>query len=476
MRESSIAAWAQEQFGRADLGDVRRLRRLIDMAAGAARCPSGKVSVVFRRACEREGAYDFLESPHVEASAVAQAMFSATVERTRGNKAVYVVLDISMLTLTDEAEAKGFGVLGASNRPVRGLCVMNALAVDVEGVPLGLLDQQYWAREFRRTGTKDERNAMNLARPFEDKQPAYFVRAAERVIERLSGSGVIPWFVIDREGDCRDIFRELSKMPCLMTIRGTKNRRLSSASDEEHVRESLLREPPLGTHAVELARNGKRPARVATVEVRAKPVELRFHYRPGEEVELHRMHAVWVRERGATENALDWMLYTNAPITSQIAALKIVNAYRARWRIEEFHRTWKRGECNVETAQLRSFDAMVKWSTVLSAVAIRIERLKYISRAMPDVPATVELAPIEIEALKIERRSQGLRGTKARIPETLTIAQATSWIAEMGGWMGLKSSGPPGSQTIARGLERLSIFVAAIEAVRNQDSPRKRRK
>ncbi len=57
--------WAQEEFGAALLGDVRRTRRVVQMAARAAASPSGKVSAVFEKSKEREGAYDFLESAQV---------------------------------------------------------------------------------------------------------------------------------------------------------------------------------------------------------------------------------------------------------------------------------------------------------------------------------------------------------------------------------------------------------------------------
>ncbi|MDC3962438.1 IS4/Tn5 family transposase DNA-binding protein, partial [Polyangium jinanense] len=43
---SSAEAWAEEEFGHADLGDKRRTRRLTRMAAQAALFPSGKVSEV----------------------------------------------------------------------------------------------------------------------------------------------------------------------------------------------------------------------------------------------------------------------------------------------------------------------------------------------------------------------------------------------------------------------------------------------
>src|SRR4030095_2429334 len=76
--------WAREQFGAAQLGDVRRTRRLVAVAAEAARGPSGKVSAVFERPREREGAYDFLENGQFSADAVAASMFEATARRGGG--------------------------------------------------------------------------------------------------------------------------------------------------------------------------------------------------------------------------------------------------------------------------------------------------------------------------------------------------------------------------------------------------------
>ncbi len=53
-----------------------------------------------------------------------------------------------------------------------------------------------------------------------------------------------------------------------------------------------------------------------------------------------------------------------------------------------------------------------------------------------------------------------------------TIAEATLWIAEFGGYTGKSSGGPPGSITIGRGLERLLIAAEVLEALH---SSRKKR-
>jgi hypothetical protein len=147
--------------------------------------------------------------------------------------------------------------------------------------------------------------------------------------------------------------------------------------------------------------------------------------------------------------------------------LRIVEAYRTRWRVEEFHRTWKRGECNIEDSQLRSVQAVAKWAVIMAAVATRIERLKYSSRHKPDEPATLVLTTIEIEVLLHDQRERAPKGTRFRRKpiESVTIAEATQWIALMGGWIGAPN-GPPGSITLARGLERLGLLAQGVALAR----------
>src|SRR5208282_4841215 len=465
---SKVRAWAMEQFGAADLGDVRRKRRLLEMAEGAARRPAGKVSAVFTRSKEREGAYDFLESPHAPTAAFAESMFMATALRARGEGAIYVPIDLTSLSLTDLEEEK-FGPIGSPNRPVRGLMVANAFAVAMDGVPLGLIDQQYWMRDETETLAKNQRTERNRRRPFEDKQGSRFTSAAENTVRRLQEAGAVPWVIIDREADNRDIIFRLMELKCAFTVRASWDRKIGDADSTITIRDQLASEPILCTTEVTLPRNGKRPARTVMLDVRATRAAIRFDRYNQASLELF---AVLVREkgrRGDKREPLDWLLYTNVPILDADAALKIVAAYRARWRIEEFHRTWKSGACNVETAQLRSFDAVAKWATILSAVATRIERLKYLARNEPLAPATIELKPIEIEALLVERQARV--GRDVKLPKKLKIGEATAWIAEMGGWMGEKTSGPPGSVTIARGLQVLAIYTRALVDVRTGKAP-----
>ena len=74
------------------------------------------------------------------------------------------------------------------------------------------------------------------------------------------------------------------------------------------------------------------------------------------------------------EERLEWKLLTTIDARETLDIQRVIEAYTYRWRIEEFHKTWKSGACNGEDSQLRSYEAIVKWATVLGAVATRVER------------------------------------------------------------------------------------------------------
>ena len=136
---------------------------------------------------------------------------------------------------------------------------------------------------------------------------------------------------------------------------------------------------------------------------------------------------------------------TNRPIETIKDLTDVIVGYSMRWRIEELHRTWKSGACSVEETQLRSASAVIKWATILMAVAVRIERIKQLSREQPDRPCDGRIQ---------SRGDQGrgpsvlreVRKKKVNAAATPTIADVTLWIACLGGYTGKTSSGgPPGS-------------------------------
>ena len=118
------------------------------------------------------------------------------------------------------------------------------------------------------------------------------------------------------------------------------------------------------------------------------------------------------------------------------AAQLVLFAYAQRWRIEEFHKTWKSGSCRVEAARLQTVDTFLRWATIMAAVAARIERMKHLSRTSPEQPAIVEsdiLEPSEAFRGKIDYFSHTrnaplmLERLASTEPTTLACMHGSAW-------------------------------------------------
>jgi hypothetical protein len=222
------------------------------------------------------------------------------------------------------------------------------------------------------------------------------------------------------------------------------------------------------TFSLEVRGAARRQARTARMEVRACKVILDIRDKRTSKrssIELNAVQAVECGTTPAGEKPIEWTLLTNRPIKTIKDLTDVIWAYSMRWRIEELHRTWKSGACSVEDNQLRSPSAAIKWATILIAVAVRIERIKQLSREQPDRPAAAEFSPVEIKAAALLYFDKPAK-RKAALAATPSIAEVTLWVACIGGYTGKTSSGgPPGSITIARGLKSVRTAAKALEAL-----------
>src|SRR5215510_14558797 len=140
--------WATQEFRRANVGDERRKKRLIRVAATTATRPAGRITQVFRTSAEREAAYRLLQNDAISSTELSRASCQATANRCFGEEFVVVPIDETSLSLRDRCDAKGLGIINTTVG-ARGLHVMSAIAVRRNGTPLGLCGQQFWVRRDR---------------------------------------------------------------------------------------------------------------------------------------------------------------------------------------------------------------------------------------------------------------------------------------------------------------------------------------
>ena len=465
----ACADWAEEVFGGAELGDSRRTRRLVRMAAEAGRRPSGKIAEVYADAADRQGAYDFVESEQVDAGAMSRAVADSTAQRCAEYPWVYVAVDGTSIKLWDGTQGrKDFGSIGTYRNGATGLKVNNALALCPKGVPIGLAAQVWWNRP--RTKPYEGKRPPSYTRRVAGKETRHLIACIDQTIDALArqAPGTRAWFQMDRGCDAQYVLLHLAATGHLFTVRSQAMRRMLTVGRRKiWLKDALQKEPSRGQLAVDLPETETRTARRAILSLRAKHVMLRMRDNWARKKFELPMNVVMVKELGRQRDRVEWILLTNQPIDTLEQVMAVVRGYTLRWRIEEYHKTLKTGACNIEELQLHSSARVIRWATILSAVAARIERLKHLARISPDMPASQELSKPELLALLVLKR----RRKKANevLPEQPTISDAIRWIAELGGYTGKSSGGPPGTITIGRGLERLSMateFVDAFEKMR----------
>lgn len=450
--------WARVTFGSAQLGDVRRTSRLVRMAGRAAERPAGKVTEVFSGGAERQASYDLLENESVRPAELTRALGRSTADACADLDRVLIVLDGTSLTLTDRQDAKGLGRIGSITAGASGVKLINALAVTMQGEPIGVADQNWWTRRGRAP--------RGVYRGVNDRESARWRESVTQISERFASAspGTKLHFMADREGDAALLMRTIERAGHEFTIRSNANRKVLGRGGPIGIRSALSQHAPIATMEVPLPRTPCRSPRTAKLVVRAAKLNVRMRDHHIQDTRIVPLTFVWARERRGP-GRLDWMLVTNTSVTTARAACETVRRYTKRWRIEDFHRTWKSGVCNVESSQLRSANALIKWATILAAVAGRAETLRHHARTQPDAPAETVFTTHEIEALVVLKTLIKSR-TETIGAEGLTVAQAVRWIADLGGYVGSKSSGKPGATTIGRGLDQLIPAAMVIEQLR----------
>jgi hypothetical protein len=462
--------WAEAEFGHAQLGHGARTKRAVLMAQTMLERPAGQVTKIFDVSADREAAYRALENPSVDAAALGEASTRAAVRRAATFDWVYVPVDGTSLSL-NSSPAKDLSDIGNKKSRTKGVHVQNAIIVGESGEVLGMGHQVYYRRRRRRKKlTRGQRHKL----PLDEKETRHWLTCIQKTEEAFEDEQVDTQrcYLLDRGGDFREMLEYSATAAHRVVIRSSWDRRLAGEGldDEEkrYLRSELFQAPIFGCFSLDVCAAKGRKARRAVMQLRAERYTFRLKDRWTNQVTLAPMWVVWAREISEVpegEKPLEWRLITNRSVTDFFEAAEVVYAYTRRWRIEEMHRCWKT-VCGVEKTRLRSLETIVKFATLMASVAARIEHLKTVSRTEPDAPASRLFGTTELKAITTLRFDPGDEPAG-----DVTVEQAVQWVAQLGGYIGPRN-GPPGAQTIGRGLVRVQDAVDVLVKIGwTHDSP-----
>jgi len=372
----------------------------------------------------------------------------ATWERVAAVPVALAVQDTTEVDLSSHPATSGLGPLRQAG--THGLLVHSTLAVTPEGLPLGLLAQERWARS--EPPPEPPRTKAKRARGDRESQK-WFTSLAAVVAGREGAPDTLLVSVGDREADIYDLFVVPRPRQVELLVRARWDRWVRTDADAyiHGLWATVAKAPAAATRAVLVARQVGQSARTATVTIRWLPLTLTPPRARVAELPLVPLWAIWVHEEAPPPDTepLDWLLLTTVAVTTTAEALERVDWYICRWVIEVWHKVLKSG-CLVEQRQLASAATIQRGLALYSVIAWRLLWATLLARATPDVPCTALLEAAEWQALycAIHKTPQ-----PPRTPPTL--GQAVHWLGQLGGHMGRKSDGPPGTEVLWRGLQRL---------------------
>ncbi|MBD0321324.1 MAG: IS4 family transposase [Gemmatimonadetes bacterium] len=442
-----------EEMREARLGDPRRRARAARILESWAQRPESSIPEASESRSQSNLTYRFLDQATTCPGELLESHVGATRARLAGTGEVWVAQDTTALDYTAQKATRGLGPLGKGHS--RGLFVHSALAMSVEGTPLGLLHQQTWARSPEESGKAGARRSKATA----EKESAKWLGPITACGE--IGPEVRVLLIGDREADVYDLFAYPRAAHVDLLVRAAQNRRIEG--EEALLWDAVAAGPAAGHLEVEVGRAGERAPRVARLEVRFRMVEVSVprHAKQRTKKQPVPLWAVHVREVTAPEgeSALEWKLLSTRPVHTWEEAARLVRAYAARWRVERFHYTLKSG-CQVEALQLETQERLERALVLYSIVAWRLLYLTYLAREIPQAPCTEALSESEWKMLHL--RAYPSRALPATAP---TLQEAVLWIGRLGGFMGSNAKSP-GVKTLWRGLRRLSDLLEGARLLR----------
>ena len=448
--------WAEQEFGQVRLRDRRHRQRLYTVARDFYAQPGANIPQACQSRAKTKAAYRLFGHQAVSMDAILASHYHSTMERIAREKipVVLAVQDTTSFNYDTHADMEGLGPINTHVDGAQGILLHDTMAYSTEGTAMGLVDIQVWARDPKQFGKRVTR----YQRPIEQKESFKWLksfRAAAR-LQRQLGQATTVVSVGDREADVYELFRlALSdRLHPKLLVRAEQDRRVKDSG--AGLWPYMEKQAVAAQRVLHLPRRKGRAARDCVLEVRFARVELRPPKRNAALGTLS-LWAVYVVEVDAPsqKEAIEWMLLTTLEVKNFEQALEKVDWYNKRWGIEEYHRTLKSG-CRIENRQLGDRTVWQNCLAVDLVVAWRIEHIKKLARTQPLAPCSIAFEEHEWQALLAFKRPE--QPLPATAPNLREITRLT---AELGGFLGRKGDGEPGSTTLTRGLQRLQDIAAA---------------
>ncbi len=473
---SSSQTFGQANFADAQLGDLRRTKRLVATADMMARRPGGSLPQKLNNPKDLKAFYRLMDCEEVTHEAILESHRKATFEKIDQRQSPVLILhDATEMDFTSHASlSEDLGQIGNGHQ--RGYITQNSLAVDSRTRRiLGLANQ---VLHHRASVSADETRSQKRDR--ESRESLLWIKGTTPLRADRK------WIdVCDQGADTFEFLEHEVNSGRRFVIRAAYDRRIVIGHDDaKKGQSSKLRShsrtlPPVGTWTLSvtsrvtkkspkrnkgkkkkvtrIAREAKMGVSFAAVQLMSPQKKCAKHGNTPLKVWIVR---VWEIDPPEGQERLEWFLLTNEIVGSFAAAYRVVDWYECRWIVEEYHKGMKTG-CQIESPQFTTKERLQPAIALLSIVTLTLLAMRDASRRSD---AKTRRASEIISSEYVSVLSAWRHG---KIKDDWTIHDFYYALARLGGHQNRKGDHPPGWQTIWKGWNDLQAMVAGVEAMKN---------
>lgn len=450
-------SWARMEFSGCLLGDERRTKRLMRAAAQMIAKPDKSTPLQTESWGDCKAIYRLMDNEEVSFQAITSPHYQRIRQTGQPGETYLLLNDTTEINVGASRQVTGLRPVGRNIG--KGFFLHSALMREPRsGAIIGLAGQDLYYRKA--SGAK---GAKNTRRRDPERESAAWGRLIDQIGSPPEG---VKWLhVCDRGADDYEVFIRAWRQRCGFVIRACRlNRLIERTEGEECSLEELLDQAEvMGSSKLAVPAKGKTPKRTANLELKFAPLFLPVPQVTNEWIQEHApvdSLAMWVvelKEVDPPKNAepIRWVLFTSERVDTVSQAMLIVDYYKQRWGIEEYHKALKTG-CQVEHRYYETGERLERITGLLAIVAVQLLQIQSMARQQPDRPAQ-EVAPKEWIAMLAKVRKQFPKDRPA------TTSEFVKHLAGLGGHLGRKGDGPPGWITLWRGIESLLLMLRAAQ-------------
>jgi hypothetical protein len=348
--------------------------------------------------------------------------------------------------------------LGYNCDKTLGINVHSCLLITPEGVTMGLVDQSINTRE---TNKDPHSPHEKQKRKIQDKESGRWLQTMQTAQNNAPKNAKLI-HIADREGDMYEWYNLALNTQQSFVIRAKHDRLTPEGT---HIWEEVVRSKPRGQVKLLVAKNlnaqtEEREAILSLRYITTKIARPQNRTEPELPSELT-INLVNVAEEDPPEGVvpIEWMLTTNLELASCDDALRVVDYYRQRWKIERFFYVLKSG-CKIEELQQHSVDRIEIMVLLYSLISVHIMMLTYLSRLYSELSCELLFSQSEWKTLY-----RAAKRTSVVPEKPYSMADAVRYVAALGGFVGAPSDGSPGLKVVWMGLSKFFVLYAFREFI-----------